>query len=943
MKTVFQRGLSLIMCLILICSTMSVMAFGASAEESFSYKTYAQNATKENVHYLMDFLDETLEEANGDNNSLRIEVKLLEDMNSVILGIVKGILNIFVNGDAIKVVDNKNLILLLDLSSVDAICKTLDNYRAVIELASNKTVNALLDLGDLKNVNLDVFDEGLSRAKGDVKVFSEILELANANSGIIEKLLEGSLDLGVIGEAAKLDLSGLNISKIVKEGIVDALFGSDPNRATIKAEAVKDFDKFVYNDVIGLLSKDGGILEGISVNESTTIDHLITDVFDILINKYLIGFVEGKTFRFADLDVDDTTNYAVLDTIIQIDGDYDFTGIEFTKETSVINQINNVLGKVFKQIVPNDNGEYVWETGDYTKIGNNMRNLVKYIAKSSGLIEDVDNKSDDALMLEIFKVIFQAADTKGEKEVYNAIKHTETLTEMVNNLVIYLSGKSYPAGTTYEHVLGDWIIEQIEDTVPLYDEKGKAITVGGGKTVWDVLNSVLNFFLVDKNLDAFFGWNFTKSSTYFDKLDIILDYTANDGTANFNSKTYINDLINSILTVNLQKFVNLTAVKALGNGRNEVPVVKFLYNTIYNLLNNWTVSKNLTRETSDYFQNTLENDSIAKIVKAVIETLNKRSEGTACLVGVVYGAIDDVIEKVESKNSTCTATGFKTTKTCLKCNKVYLKGATIAAKGHKYDSGRITKNPTCTAKGEKTYTCTVCRVTKKEPVAAKGHKASGYKVTKAATYKTKGQKINKCTVCKATLGTQTVNMLTLNKPAGLKATALSTTSIKFSWNKVTGAESYVLYYRTGSGKWKTVNTTKTSATVKKLNVGATYKFKVVAVAGSNKSKDSSTVSATTKPSAVTLKALRSKKKKEVVIEWKKVSGVTGYEIQYSTSKKFTKKTTKTVTIKKQSTVKTIIKKLKSKKTYYVKVRAYKTVNKVKVYGAYSKVKNIKCK
>ena len=395
--------------------------------------------------------------------------------------------------------------------------------------------------------------------------------------------------------------------------------------------------------------------------------------------------------------------------------------------------------------------------------------------------------------------------------------------------------------------------------------------------------------------------------------------------------------------MDLQGFIEATAVKAL-NFAGDVSVVTFLYNTVCNVLNNWSVIGGIEKQTSGHFEAAMKNEGLAKIVKAVIATLSSRVEGIASLIGVLYGAFTDVSEKVESKDATCTAAGFTTTKTCLKCNKVYLKGATVSAKGHKYDSGKITKNPTCTAKGEKTYTCTVCSFKKTEPVNAKGHKESGYKTTVAATYKTKGTQVNKCTVCSAKLGERSVSMLKLAKPSGLKASAVSTTSIKFSWNKVTGAESYTLYYKTGSGKWKSVNAkNKTSYTAKKLKVGATYKFKVVAVAGGNKSAESSQVSATTKPASVTLKALRSKKKKEVVVEWKKISGVTGYEVMYSTSKKFAKKSTKTVTIKKDKTVKTIIKKLKSKKKYYVKVRAYKTVNKVKVYDAYSKVKNIKCK
>lgn len=43
---------------------------------------------------------------------------------------------------------------------------------------------------------------------------------------------------------------------------------------------------------------------------------------------------------------------------------------------------------------------------------------------------------------------------------------------------------------------------------------------------------------------------------------------------------------------------------------------------------------------------------------------------------------------------------------------------------HTWDSGKVTKDPTCTDKGTKTFTCTVCGETKKEDVKATGHKYS---------------------------------------------------------------------------------------------------------------------------------------------------------------------------------------------------------------------------
>ncbi len=90
-----------------------------------------------------------------------------------------------------------------------------------------------------------------------------------------------------------------------------------------------------------------------------------------------------------------------------------------------------------------------------------------------------------------------------------------------------------------------------------------------------------------------------------------------------------------------------------------------------------------------------------------------------------------------------------------------------------------------------------------------------------------------------------------------------------------------------------------------------------------------------------------KAKKSFKATWKKVNGVKGYQIQYSTSKKFTKKTAKTVTIKKNKTTSKTVKKLKAKKKYYVRIRTYKNVKlngkTVKVYSSWSKAKTVKTK
>ena len=82
-------------------------------------------------------------------------------------------------------------------------------------------------------------------------------------------------------------------------------------------------------------------------------------------------------------------------------------------------------------------------------------------------------------------------------------------------------------------------------------------------------------------------------------------------------------------------------------------------------------------------------------------------------------------------------------------------------------------------------------------------------------------------------------------------------------------------------------------------------------------------------------------KKTATVSWKTITGSTGYQIQYSTSKNFSKSKIVKVTGAGKKTV--TLKKLTSKKTYYVRVRAYKTVNKKAVYGVWSASKKIAVK
>ncbi len=902
LKTVFQRGLSLVMCLILVCTTMSVTAFAADDQESFSYKTYAQNVTKENVHFLLDFAEDELKKINfRDTISINLILTTID--------------------------------FVIDFTSIDAACDTLYRFRGIIDAA------ALL-LGDLSSLNMDAFKTKLSRSEsGDYGVFCALLEFAKANAGIVEKFINGTLDVGSIGDLVLkklgITLSSINISDIIKGKIVELLFAGADDYDAIKAAAFADFDKFIFADVLGALVASNEKLNGIEITTDTTLDSFFTNIFDLLLNTHLPNIMSDPSF--ASL-AQKFGNVVVFDN---------FKGVTFS-EKPLLEEINSVFGDFVGQIMPNYNN---WTDGDYSVIGTNIENVIRYIVAETGFIANAKDLTNEEIMLKLGKKLLSYVDAAA----YESVVDATSLAEVTNKLVLLFLGdadKTYPDGTTYEHILGDSVINSLGGAFPLIDENGKTMTADSSHTVWEALNSALNFLLVDKKLNNFFGINVTKESTFFDKLDVILDFTADDGTAEFNSKDYFDALLDSVFNFDLQKIINLTAAKALGNGRDKATISAFANATVYNLLNNWSkksTGANLTKWSKlDGF---LSRENLGEVAKALLTVWNARKEGTAYLLGLVAHLITDIRETTGSKDSTCSYTGYKYTKTCLKCNKAYLKGDTIAKKDHIYDKGVITKPATCTAAGIKTYTCTVCKGKKTETIKATGHKWSGWSAYTKASYVADGKNKRICYNCKR-VEYSTVKRLTLKKPTGLKFSTLSTSSIKFSWNKVTGAQAYTLYYKTGSGGWKSVTTTKNYATVKKLKAGTTYSFKVAALTGKYtekgktkykyKSSYSSTVSSITNPAAASIKRAVSKKKKEIVVEWKKISGVSGYEVTYSTSKKFTKKTTKTAKVKASAT-KGYIKKLKSKKTYYVKVRAYKTFNKKPVYGAYSKTKTVKCK
>ena len=180
------------------------------------------------------------------------------------------------------------------------------------------------------------------------------------------------------------------------------------------------------------------------------------------------------------------------------------------------------------------------------------------------------------------------------------------------------------------------------------------------------------------------------------------------------------------------------------------------------------------------------------------------------------------------------------------------------------------------------------------------------------------------------------NPTTANKLKKQKITKVSSTykkSVGQSFTLKPKAKGKITY-KTGNKKVATVNS-KGKVTVKGTGKAT---ITVTAKATSTYSKSVKKITVYGVPKKPEMKKLTAGKKK-FTVQWKKDKKADGYQVQYSTDKKF-KKNVKSVNVSKKST-KATVKKLKKRKTYRVRVRSYKKINGKKYYSGWGKVKSVK--
>ena len=168
--------------------------------------------------------------------------------------------------------------------------------------------------------------------------------------------------------------------------------------------------------------------------------------------------------------------------------------------------------------------------------------------------------------------------------------------------------------------------------------------------------------------------------------------------------------------------------------------------------------------------------------------------------------------------------------------------------------------------------------------------------------------------------------------------------------KAIGSKAFAIKAKTdGNGKltYKSSNTKVAAINAKgviKVKEYGTTNIVINAAATNNYKAAQKVCKLTVTPKAVKVtKVTRAKSGKKISLKWKKDKTVKGYQVTYSTDKKF-KKGVKKVTVKKAKTVKkTISKGIKAKKKCYVKVRSYVKAGGKTIYGPYSKVRKVSAK
>lgn len=196
----------------------------------------------------------------------------------------------------------------------------------------------------------------------------------------------------------------------------------------------------------------------------------------------------------------------------------------------------------------------------------------------------------------------------------------------------------------------------------------------------------------------------------------------------------------------------------------------------------------------------------------------------------------------------------------------------------------------------------------------------------------RGEKLGSCAGTFLTIRLATPNVAAKNVKGG----------IKVAWSKTAGAQGYRIYRKKkGTSSWSVYKSVK-AGTCSMMDTGAspnaTYIYTVKAYHSYVWSSYSSGGASAYRVPDATFVSVRSDAKRSVYVKWKKLSGITGYQLQRSYDASFCEYRAVNLS---GSAMDRTMKYLTPGKTCYVRIRCYKKSGGKVYYGAWSTVKKIK--
>ena len=124
-----------------------------------------------------------------------------------------------------------------------------------------------------------------------------------------------------------------------------------------------------------------------------------------------------------------------------------------------------------------------------------------------------------------------------------------------------------------------------------------------------------------------------------------------------------------------------------------------------------------------------------------------------------------VTELRNKKDASCKEEGYTGDEVCKNCNQVIKAGETIAKTEHSWNEGTVTKEASCTEKGSKTVTCTVCNETQTVEIPMLPHSWGPWEITVKAEDGKEGTRTHTCTEC-STVASEAFTITTLEGAGG---------------------------------------------------------------------------------------------------------------------------------------------------------------------------------